>query len=319
MRHPWLDLLIVSRRVEAEDIVALVLAAPDGGNLPPFSAGSHVDVEVAPGLIRQYSLCNTPAASDHYEIAVLRDPASRGGSFTIHERFQQGGAVRVSEPRNHFSLRPVRGEVLLIGGGIGVTPLLCMAERLSAIGAPFALHYCTRSPARTAFRDRIAASGFAHRVHFHFDDGPEVQRFDPLSMFTGATANLDVYICGPAGFIEWVGAAANSAGIAPQQVHREYFSAAAVEPVAGADVPFVLRIASTGESIEVAANETAAAALARHGIEIAVSCEQGICGTCITRVIEGEPDHRDMLMIEGGAEFTPCCSRSHSPVLVIDL
>lgn len=318
MHHSWLDLRIVSRRVEAEDIVALVLAAPDGAPLPPFSAGSHVDVEVAPGLVRQYSLCSTPAARDRYEIAVLRDPASRGGSVAIHERFLEGGAVRVSEPRNHFPLQPVRGKALLIAGGIGVTPLLCMADRLSAIGAPFALHYCTRSPARTAFRDRIAASEFAPQVHFHFDDGPEVQRLDPASLFTAAVADLDLYICGPAGFIDWISAAAVSAGIAPQHIHREYFSAVPVEPAAG-DSPFLLRIASTGESIEVAADETATAALARHGIEIPVSCEQGICGTCITRVIEGEPDHRDMLMIEGDAEFTPCCSRSHSPILVIDL
>lgn len=319
MHHNWIDLRIVSRRVEAEDIVALVLAAPDGGPLPLFSAGSHIDVEVAPGLVRQYSLCSTPAARGQYEIAVLRDPASRGGSVAIHERFQQGGTIRISEPRNHFPLQPVRGKVLLIAGGIGVTPLLCMADRLSAIGAPFALHYCTRSPARTAFHDRIAASEFAPRVHFHFDDGPEAQRLDPASLFAGESANLDVYICGPAGFIDWIVTAAASAGIAPQHIHREYFSAAAVGPTPGGDSPFVLRIASTGESIEVAADETAAAALARHGIEIAVSCEQGICGTCITRVIEGEPDHRDMLMIEGDAEFTPCCSRSHSPMLVIDL
>lgn len=319
MHHSWLELRIVSRRVEADDIVAMVLAAPDGCPLPPFSAGSHIDVEVAPGLVRQYSLCSTPAAHDHYEIAVLRDPASRGGSAAIHARFQQDGTVRVSEPRNHFPLQPVRGKALLIAGGIGVTPLLCMADRLNAIGAPFALHYCTRSPARTAFRGRIAASGFASHVHHHFDDGPEAQRLDPASLFAGASADLDIYVCGPAGFIDWISAAAAAAGIAPQQIHREYFSAVAAEPPPGGDAPFRLRIASTGETIEVAADETAAAALARHGIELSLSCEQGICGTCITRVIEGEPDHRDMLMLDGDAEFTPCCSRSHSPVLVIDL
>lgn len=319
MHHSWLDLRIVSRRDEAEDIVALVLAAPDGGPLPPFSAGSHVDVEVAPGLIRQYSLCSTPAARDHYEIAVLRDPASRGGSIAIHEQFREGGTVRISEPRNHFPLQPVRDKALLLAGGIGVTPLLCMADRLSAVGAPFALHYCTRSPARTAFRDRIAASDFAGQVHHHFDDGPEAQRLDPAPLFAGAGPDVDLYICGPAGFIDWITAAAASAGIAQAHIHREYFSAAPVESAPGGDAPFVLRIASTGEAVTVGADESAAAALARHGIEISISCEQGICGTCITRVIEGEPDHRDMLMIEGDAEFTPCCSRSHTPVLVIDL
>jgi vanillate monooxygenase ferredoxin subunit len=318
MHHSWLELSIVSRRVEAEDIVALVLAAPDGSPLPPFSAGSHVDVEVGPGLVRQYSLCSSPAARDRYEIAVLLDPASRGGSIKIHQSFAVGDTIRVSEPRNHFSLQPVRGKALLIAGGIGVTPLLCMAERLSAIGAPFALHYCTRSATRTAFRDRIAASEFADRVHHHFDDEPEAQRLDVASLFSDA-ANVDVYVCGPAGFIDWICTAASSAGIAPQHVHREYFSATATGPGPTGDLPFLLRLASTGQTIEVAADESAATALARHGLEMLVSCEQGICGTCITRVIEGEPDHRDMLMIDGNSEFTPCCSRSHSPVLVIDL
>lgn len=319
MNHSWLELRIESCRTEAEDIVAIVLASPDGSALPPFSAGSHVDVEVAPGIVRQYSLCSTPAAHDRYEIAVLKDPASRGGSVAIHERFRQGDVIRVSEPRNLFPLQPVRGGVLLVAGGIGITPLLCMAERLSAVGASFVLHYCTRNAARTAFRERIAASAFAANAHFHFDDGPREQHLDPASLFAGAVADVDVYICGPAGFIDWLSAAAREAGMAPQHIHREYFSAAAVEPVAGTDAAFALRIASTGETIEVAADETAAAALARHGIEIPVSCEQGICGTCITRVIEGDPDHRDMLMIEGDAEFTPCCSRSRSPVLVVDL
>ncbi|MCW3837626.1 PDR/VanB family oxidoreductase [Sphingomonas canadensis] len=318
MQRPWLELRIISRRIEAQDIVALTLAAPDGSALPAFSAGSHIDVEVSPGLIRQYSLCNDPAGSSHYEIAVLRDPASRGGSIAIQEGFGEGDTIRVSEPRNHFPLQPVRGKALLMAGGIGVTPLLCMAERLSATGADFALHYCARTPARTAFRDRIAASRFADRVRYHFDDGPDGQRLDPAALFANC-GEADVYVCGPAGFIDWICSAATAAGIAQDRVHREYFSAVPAEPVPGGDLPFRLRIASSGETIEVAADESAAAALARHGIELPISCEQGICGTCITRVIEGEPDHRDMLMLDGNSEFTPCCSRALTPELVIDL
>jgi vanillate O-demethylase ferredoxin subunit len=303
--------------METEDVVALVLGAPQGGDLPPFSAGSHIDVETAPGLVRQYSLCNTPGSRDHYEIAVLREPGSRGGSIAIHERFREGDVIRVSEPRNHFPLRPVTGESLLLAGGIGITPLLCMAERLSAIGAAFRLHYCTRGPARTAFRDRIAASGFADRTHFHFDDGPEAQRLDPLVLFASAPPASEVYVCGPPGFIAWIDAAAATAGIPAERVHREYFTATLVD--AGGDTPFQLRLASTGMVIDVGASESAAAALARHGIELPLSCEQGICGTCVTRVIEGEPDHRDLLMIDSNEEFTPCCSRALTPMLVIDL
>lgn len=299
-------------------MVALVLASPDGGDLPPFSAGSHVDVEVTPGVVRQYSLCNNPRHRDRYEIAVLRDPASRGGSIAVHERVREGDTIRVGEPRNHFALQPVKSEALLIAGGIGVTPLLCMAERLSALGAPFSMHYCTRTAARTAFRARIAEAPFADRVTYHFDDGPDAQRFDPKVLFADASADADAYVCGPPAFIDWVYAAAAEAGFPKSRIYREYFATSATESETG-EKPFQVRIASTGETIEVGANESAATALARHGIEVPVSCEQGVCGTCITRVIEGEPDHRDMLMIDSNDEFTPCCSRSHGPLLVLDL
>lgn len=318
MQRSWLELRILSRRVEAQDIVSLVLASPNGGDLPPFSAGAHIDVEVTPDLIRQYSLCNNPRHRDHYEIAVLRDPASRGGSVALQDRFREGDLIRVSEPRNHFALQPVKGEALLIAGGIGVTPLLCMAERLSSIGAPFVMHYCTRTPERTAFRDRIGEAAFADRVRFHFDDGAEAQRFDPGAVFAGDAQDADAYVCGPAAFIDWVYAAAAASGFPSERIYREYF-ASATNANAEDETPFQIRIASTGETIEVGAHESAAAALARHGIEIPVSCEQGICGTCITRVIEGEPDHRDLLMIDCSDEFTPCCSRALSPMLVLDL
>jgi vanillate monooxygenase ferredoxin subunit len=318
MQRSWLELRILSRRVEAEDVIALVLASPNGDDLPPFSAGAHVDVEAAPGLIRQYSLCNNPHHRDHYEIAVLRDPASRGGSIAIHDRFREGDLIRVSEPRNHFALQPVDSEALLIAGGIGVTPLLCMAERLSSLGAQFVMHYCTRTLERTAFRNRIAETAFADRVLFHHDDGPQEQRLDPQALFAGAARNADAYVCGPPAFIDWVYAAAGKAGFPKDRIYREYFAAAANESECG-ETPFQLRIASTGDVIDVGANESAVAALARHGIEIPVSCEQGVCGTCVTRVIEGDPDHRDMLMIDTNDEFTPCCSRAFSALLVLDL
>lgn len=318
MQRSWLELRIVSRRIEAEDVVALVLASPTDSDLPPFSAGAHIDVEATPQFIRQYSLCNNPHHRGHYEIAVLRDPASRGGSIAIHDGFREGDLIRVSEPRNHFALQPVKSKALLIAGGIGVTPLLCMAERLDTLGAPFAMHYCTRTPERTAFRSRIGEAAFADRVVFHHDNGPEAQRFDPRALFAGAVPDADAYVCGPPAFIDWVQAAADEAGFPKERLYREYFAATATESENG-ETPFQLRIASTGETIQVGASESAAAALARHGIEIPVSCEQGVCGTCVTRVIEGEPDHRDMLMIDTNEEFTPCCSRALSPLLVLDL
>jgi vanillate O-demethylase ferredoxin subunit len=314
-----MELEVVAREMLATDIVGLVLADPEGEELPPFSAGSHIDVEIAPDLIRQYSLCNAPLERNRYEIAVLKDPASRGGSVKLHESLREGARVRVSEPRNHFSLEHSEAKAILLGGGIGVTPLLCMAERLATTGAPFEFHYCTRSPDRTAFRDRIARAPYADKVHLHFDDGQPDQLLDPAALFARAEQGAHAYVCGPAGFIDWVYAAAEKAGFSTQQIHREYFTAVPQEPAAGDQAVFEVQIASTGAVYAVPADKSVAQVLEENGIAVPVSCEQGVCGTCITRVLQGEPDHRDMLALDGNAEFTPCCSRSFSPRLVLDL
>jgi vanillate O-demethylase ferredoxin subunit len=314
-----MELKVIAREALATDIVGLVLADPDGQELPPFSAGSHIDVQIAPDLVRQYSLCNTPQDRDRYEIAVLKDPASRGGSVALHDTLVEGARVRVSEPRNHFPLQPSDAKALLLGGGIGVTPLLCMAERLALAGAPFALHYCTRSADRTAFRDRIAGASYRDSVHFHHDDGAPGQMFDPPALFAGADRGSHIYACGPAGFIDWVHAAAEIAGFPMAQFHREYFSAAPVVVPAGGEDSFEIQIASTGAVYPVPADKSVAQVLEENGIGVPISCEQGVCGTCITRLLAGEPDHRDMLALDGDAEFTPCCSRSFSPRLVLDL
>lgn len=318
MAHQWMELEIASKEMEATDIVSLVLVDPEGAPLPPFSAGSHVDLEIKDGLIRQYSLCNAPLEHDRYEIAVLRDPDSRGGSIAVHEKLHVGQRVRISEPRNLFPLEPSEDKAFLLAGGIGVTPLLCMAERLDHLKAPFELHYCTRSKDRTAFYDRIKQSSYADNVAFHFDDGDSAQRFKPAEIFTRADADSHVYVCGPGGFIDWVFSAAKEAGFPLERLHREYFSVSD-DASKGEDGAFEVQIASTGEVLQVPADRSVVEVLHEHGVDITVSCEQGVCGTCITRVLEGQPDHRDMLALDGDEEFAPCCSRSLSPRLVLDL
>lgn len=314
----WIEARIARRRIEAEDILSLDLVAADGEALPHFSAGAHVDIEVSPGLIRQYSLCNSDEDRMRYQVAVLRDPASRGGSIAIHEGMQEGDPVRISAPRNHFPLQQTAGRSILIGGGIGVTPLLCMAERLQRGGARYHLHYCTRSPERTAFRERIAGSALAGNASFHFDS--EGNLLDPAALFAGLGADDHVYVCGPAGFIGWIEAAAMAADVPTANFHREYFAAPESSGDAGEGArAFEVKIASTGQVITVAADEAVTTALSKAGIELPISCDQGVCGTCITRVIEGEPEHRDVLGLSGNAEFTPCCSRAKSALLVLDL
>jgi vanillate O-demethylase ferredoxin subunit len=311
---------VVRKAREAEGIASFELARVDGAPLPSFSAGSHIDVQVPGGLTRQYSLCNDSGEQHRYRIAVLRDPTSRGGSVSMHDAVHEGDVIHISEPRNHFPLRHA-ARSLLFAGGIGVTPLLCMAQRLAAIDADFTLHYCTRSPERTAFRDEIAASPFAGRVRFHYDSGPPSQKLNFQKVLAQADRDTALYVCGPAGFIGHVVDTAKANGWTGEQIHLEYFGAAPQDH--SADAAFEVRIASTGLTCTVAAGESVVQALQKNGVEILTSCEQGVCGTCITRVLEGEPDHRDLYFTDEekskNDQFTPCCSRSRGKLLVLDL
>lgn len=312
---------VAAKTVEAEDICGFELVSLDGSPLPAFSAGSHVDVVVGPGLTRQYSLCNDPTESHRYQVAVLREPAGRGGSAAMHARVQVGDVVEISAPRNHFALAHEARRHLLLAGGIGVTPLLCMAERLAITGADFEMHYCTRSVARTAFRARIAASRFASQVHFHHDDGDASQKLDLAALLAPPDAGTHLYVCGPKGFMDAVLGTARTLGWADTHLHSEYFTA---EPVSTeGDQPFEVQLASSGRVIPVARDQTVVQALKAAGVEVVTSCEQGVCGTCLTRVIDGVPDHRDLYLTPeeqaANDQFTPCCSRAKTGRLVLDL
>jgi vanillate O-demethylase ferredoxin subunit len=315
-----IEVKVTKKTKEADDIVSFELVPVAGSALPAFTAGAHVDVHVGDGLIRQYSLYNNPEETHCYRIAVLRDPNSRGGSITMHERLQEGTVVHISEPRNHFPLKE-EGRSLLFAGGIGITPILCMAERLSRQGADFEMHYCGRSRERTAFVERIAASPFADRVHFHFDDGAAEQKLDLPAVLGKGDAAKHLYVCGPAGFIDFVTNTAKQQAWAGDNVHLEHFGAAPQDT--SGDTAFEVRIASSGQSFTVPADKSVLNVLEENGIDIPVSCEQGVCGTCITRVLEGVPDHRDLYFTdeekEKNDQFTPCCSRAKSTVLVLDL
>jgi len=311
---------VVRKTREALDIAGFELARVDGGALPAFSAGSHIDVQLPDGLTRQYSLCNDSGEQHRYRIAVLRDPASRGGSVAMHDKVHEGDLIQISAPRNHFPLQHAQRS-LLFAGGIGVTPLLCMAQRLAAIGADFAMHYATRSAERTAFQGEILASAFANKVIFHHDDGDAAQMLNVPEALGAFDAGTHIYVCGPGGFINHVVQVAQGMGWPATHIHLEYFAAAPQDH--SADAAFDVKIASTGKTCTVPAGESVVQALARHGVEILTSCEQGVCGTCITRVLEGEPDHRDLYFTDEekakNDQFTPCCSRSRTPVLVLDL
>jgi len=316
-----LSVRVARKTVEALDICSFELIDVQNRPLPAFSAGSHVDVYLPNGQTRQYSLCNDPTESHRYVIGVLKDPASRGGSKAMHELVNKGDLLQISAPKNHFPLAHAAKRHLLVAGGIGVTPTLCMAERLSLVGDDFEMHYCTRSKDRTAFYDRIRTSSFAHKVQSHFDDGPSDQKFDLEQLVASPQSGVHLYVCGPKGFMDWVLATARERGWMEEQLHYEFFAAQVLK--SDADDMFEVQIASSGRVILVPKEKTVTQALAEAGVEVMTSCEQGVCGTCVTRVLEGEPDHRDMYFTPteqaANDQFTPCCSRSKSQRRVLDL
>jgi vanillate O-demethylase ferredoxin subunit len=316
-----LALKVARKTAEAENIQSFELVDPAGKALPPFTAGSHLDVRVPGGKVRQYSLCNPPDERHRYLIAVMRTEPTRGGSRAMHEQVKEGDLIEVSAPKNHFPLVDSAKHSLLIAGGIGITPILCMAEHLADLGADFKMHYFARSPSRAAFVDRIKRSKFADRVVFHFTEDEKQQRLDLAALLQTHGPEMHLYLCGGEAFMNALIDTALQKGWRKERMHREYFSVERKE--SGNNVEFEVTIASTGRTVCVPADKTVIAALADCGIHITASCEQGVCGTCVTRVLEGEPLHRDVFLSDDeknrNDRFTPCCSRANSQTLVLDL
>ncbi|MEX3785755.1 2Fe-2S iron-sulfur cluster-binding protein [Paraburkholderia sp. BR14374] len=315
-----LNVRIARCATEATDIVGLEFIPTDGDTLPPFTAGAHIDIAIRPDLVRQYSLCNAPSETHRYHIAVLRDPNSRGGSVAVHEELREGQTVQISYPRNHFELGDHK-HTLLFAGGIGVTPIMCMAEELHRRGSSFTMHYGARSSDRAAFVDRLHASPFSENVEFHFDNGPDEQKLNLTAILRGASRDTHLYVCGPSGFIEAVKSEAAAAGWSTDRVHFEYFGAPAVDT--SNDGSFEVRLARSGKAIRVEADQSIVHALACNGVKVETSCEQGVCGTCLTRVLEGEIEHRDHYLLDeeklANNQMMICCSRSKTPLLVLDM
>jgi vanillate O-demethylase ferredoxin subunit len=316
-----LELRVARRRREAADVCSLELVDPANRPLPAFTAGAHVDIHLRGGLVRSYSLCDAPGENRRYRIAVLREQASRGGSAAVHA-LREGDMVCVGEPRNHFELSPDAGHHLLLAGGIGITPLLAMAHWLTRQQASFALHYSARSRDRAAFVSEVRES-FGTRAHQYFDEDGPGRRLPLSDILDGCDPSTHLYVCGPAAYIEWVLESARAAGWAEARLHSEHFAAPTRPGGDPGSNAFEVQIASTGRIIQVPPDRSVADMLHASGIELPLSCEQGICGTCIVGVLEGTPDHRDAFLtpaeLAANDRFTPCCSRARSPRLVLDL
>jgi cytochrome P450/ferredoxin-NADP reductase len=312
-----LSVRVAARAAVTQDIVSIELESADGTPLPPFEPGAHVDVHLPGGLLRQYSLSNDPAVHGRYRLGVLLDPTSRGGSAAVHAGLHAGQVLQIGRPRNHFPLRLDAAHTVLFAGGIGITPILAMAHALHAAGRSFELHYCGRSAARLAFLDELHR--FGPQAHVHLDDGPAAQHLDIDAVLAQPEPGRHLYVCGPNGFMDFVTHAAQRLGWHEDTVHLERFGA----EVNTDGAPFTVVAARSQLTFEVQPGERIADKLIEHGVAVSMSCQSGVCGTCITRVISGMPDHRDHVQTAsekaGNRTITVCCSRSKTRRLVLDV
>jgi len=310
-----MDLEIRAKREIALGIWEFELVAPDGTDLPPFTAGGHLSIETPSKAMRHYSLSNNPSERHRYVIAVKHEAQSRGGSRSMVKETSVGDRLRVDQPGNDFPLVDAPGYIL-VAGGIGITPILSMARYLTDQGKPFILIYCTRSPEMAAYLDVLSGAAVAGEIIIHHDEGDLDQVYDFWEHFELPT-KAHVYCCGPAPLMEEV---RGMTGHWPEPaVHFEDFKP--VEVVRADDVAFQVHLSKSGKVVEVPADRTVLEALRDAGISVVSSCESGTCGTCKTRYSAGEVDHRDMVLMdeEKSDHVMICVSRAKAGDLTLDL
>jgi ferredoxin-NADP reductase len=306
-------------RHEAQDIISVELRPAAGTVWPAFTPGAHIDLHLPGGLVRSYSLCNPAADTQRYVIGVLKDKASRGGSRAVHDLLRVGMALTISAPRNHFPLVEDAAHSVLVAGGIGITPLLCMARRLSSLGRSYEVLYFARNRAAAAFADVLQELGA--KVHWHFDaeaGGPP----DLRALLAARRAqDTHYYACGPTPMLDAFEADCQALGLS--HAHLERFSAKPVEAASDARSSYSVELRRSGITFEVPAGKTLHKKLIELKIDVPWSCEEGICGSCETRVLEGQVDHRDMVLTPAeqadNKVMMVCVSGCKSERLVLDL
>jgi phthalate 4,5-dioxygenase reductase component len=303
----------------ARGIQRFELQDPEGRPLPGFTAGAHVRVKTPSGAWRSYSLCNEPAQTTSYEIAVKREVSGRGGSVSLIDGVSVGDLLEVQAPENQFALDDRAARLLLIAGGIGITPLMAMIRQLEAEGRPYQLVYLTRDAESTAFLDELRAPERSGQIKLHHDQGEPSKALDlwPLLEKPGSLNGLHLYCCGPTGLME---AVRDMSGHWPASaVHFESFGVD-TQPKAD-DQPFEITLRSSGQTLTVPVGQTILQTLRHHGLAVPFSCESGTCGSCKTGLLQGQADHRDMVLMadEKATRIMVCVSRAHSSSLVLDL
>ena len=302
-------------------MISLHLVPADGSPLPACPAGSHIRVRLGADLVRQYSLCNGPDDHSAYIVAVKKEEASRGGSAAVHG-LRLSDEVRASLPIEAFPVDWSAQHIVLLAGGIGVTPLISMARHALRRQHSFSFHYFARSKAEAAFSDALADCSFSGRVTFHYGLSADDAGARLVDIIGLEPENSHAYICGPRPFMDRARALATER-FGAASTHCEYFSGANAPLAAVADRPFEIRIGRDGPTFTVPVGRTILQVIQAEGLEVDCSCLEGVCGMCITQVLEGEPDHRDEFLSDEAKRsnevMTVCVSRSKSPLLVLDL
>lgn len=312
------ELVVRQMRWESRDVMSVRLEHAEGGAVPSWTPGAHLDVHLGRGLVRQYSLCGDPDDKTGYRIAVLRDPSSRGGSQHVHDTLRPGHRIPTSEPRNNFELLD-SPKYLFLAGGIGITPILAMIGEAERRGADWELYYGGRTRETMAFLDELAQYG--ERVHLVSED--REGRLDLPGLLGEARAESLVYTCGPEGLL---GAVESYATVWPDgaiQLERFKPKARAEADEPEGDKPVRVTCSRSGISVTAGPSDSLLDALEASGVDVANSCREGMCGSCETRVLQGIPDHRDSVLSgaeqKSGKTIMLCVSRAHTDELVLDL
>jgi tetrachlorobenzoquinone reductase len=309
-----IEVRLTAIRYAARDINLYEFRRPDGGALPAYAPGAHIDLHLPNGLIRNYSLTVAKPEAGAYTFGIKRDGAGRGGSRLIHDELKVGRIVKISAPRNTFPLDEAAAHSILIAGGIGITPIWCMVQRLAELGRPFALYYACRSRAEMAFLDTLEG---LPQARLHFDDQQGCV-LDVAAIVRAAPREAQLYCCGPAPMLAAFEAA--SADWPRAQVHVEYFTPKAVPARTGG---FIVELARSGREFFIPEGHSILGVLLDEGIDVDYSCELGICGACEQRVLAGEPEHRDSILTEEeqaeNKRVMICCAGCKSERLVLDL
>ena len=310
-----IDVRLTAIRYAALDTNLYELTSLDGKPLPGYEPGAHIDLHLPNGVVRQYSLLEAEPDPTRYTIGVKRDPASRGGSRYVHDELRVGRPLKIGAPRNNFPLVENAGHVILFAGGIGITPIWCMVQRLAKLERSWRLYYACRSRSDMAFLQALESMASSQ---FHFDDEAEGKFLDIEAIVAGAPKDAHLYCCGPTPMLKAFEAA--TANWPRNQTHIEYFTPKQVPAKTGG---FVVELARSGKEFVIPEGKSILQVLLDAGVDVDYSCELGICGACEQRVISGEPEHRDAILTEeeqaSNTKVMICCAGCKSERLVLDL